>query len=118
MTSFNTDPEEKKKLYEVTFGGEPTEIGLYSYDQAAGKPVFQESRESREIYLVYVSLEAARKGIKTLIIAGGYEDKSTNLYYYLAVPPALVFDAALVAAAVGAAGLTSYGPVPALSLSP
>jgi len=117
ISNLDRDPEEKKKLYEVTFGEKPLEVGVYSYDQAADMMVFEQSKESQEIVLVYYPPEAPRKGIKPLIIAGGYEDTSTNLYYYLAVPPALAFDAVLIAAAVGAAGLASSGPVPPFSLS-
>jgi hypothetical protein len=117
MSNLNREPEGKKRLYEVNFGEEPMEVGVYSYDQAADKMVFEQSKESREVILVYYPTEATRKVIKPLIIAGGYEDTSTNLYYYLAVPPAVAFDAALIAAAVGAVGLASYGPVPPFSLS-
>jgi len=118
MSSLNREPKGNNRLYEVTFGEESKEVGIYSYDREADRMVFERSKQSREVVLVYYPTLADRKGIKPLIIAGGYEDTDTSLYYYLAIPPAVAFDVALIAAAVGAAGLASYGAVPALSLSP
>jgi len=71
MRNLNREKEEEKKLYEVTFHEEPVEVGLYSYERSTGKMVFEQSKESKEVVLVYYPSQAARKGIKPLIIAGG-----------------------------------------------
>jgi hypothetical protein len=57
--------------------------------------------------LAYYPPQATQKGIKPLIIAGGYEDTKTNLYYLL-VPPAFAFDASLIAAAAFGSVILPY----------
>jgi len=109
MSNLAREQEKPKKLYEVTFHEEALEVGLYSYDRATGKMVFEQSKENKEVILVYYPSRAGREDISPLIIAGGYEDTKTNRYYLL-VPPALAFDAALLAAMVAITATITYGP--------
>ena len=123
LTNLKKGPDGANKVYEVTFSEEAREEELHSYDPAAAKEVSEQAKGNKEVVLVYYPSQAPGDGIKPLIIAGGYKETETNLYYLL-VPAAVAWDAALIAAAVGvmalgcSGGMGVPGPFTVTTVSP
>jgi hypothetical protein len=123
LSNLKKGPEGTKKLYEETFSEAARDEELHSYDPPAAKDVSGQAKGTKEVVLVYYPSLADRDRIEPLIIAGAYNQAETNLYYLL-VPPAVAWDAALIAAAVGvmalgcSGGMGVPGPFTVTTVSP
>ncbi|MEJ2729370.1 MAG: hypothetical protein P8185_12825 [Deltaproteobacteria bacterium] len=94
--NINKNQQTTERIYEISFNidKENTEKEMDS-DQAS------EGREtgSKKISIMYWPAHIDSQGRRPIIIAGAYEDNSTNLYYLL-VPPAIVGDVVIAAAVI------------------
>jgi hypothetical protein len=99
----NRDPSGEQKVYVVNLlSGAAEKTGQEEADRAT------EERSTVEMGILLVNwLPPTSDGIPRPIgITGAYEDESTHLYYLL-VPPAIAFDAFLIALAVVAQGASN-----------
>ena len=66
-------------------------LNTYNKDQQITEKIYEvKSKSSKHALLVYWPAQINRQGIPPIIIAGTYEDKSTDAYYLLTIPETIL----------------------------
>jgi hypothetical protein len=99
----NKDPSGEPKNYTVNLLSGAAEKAS---KDGSGETVEKTATIEKTILLVQLRAPSSSSDPQTIVIAGAYEDESTNLYYLL-VPPAIALDARLIALAIVAQGASS-----------